>query len=187
MVTGSNAADSRRKPQVVDEMEEELRRLRKKARSDPTQKAISLGTSLPQNGACSHFRSSLRWLRFGCCGRAFPCPTCHEQSGCPAAASGGMGARANRMICGKCSFEQPFSNSPCGKCAYAMGQSKSSSGRHWSGGSGSRNVATLSNKESKKFKGGQKSDTAKSKSASKKSSRVGLAGKKAREKKANSK
>lgn len=28
------------------------------------------GTALPENGACVHFKKSLRWLRFGCCGRA---------------------------------------------------------------------------------------------------------------------
>ena len=39
----------------------------------------------------------------------------------------------------------------------------------------------MSNKESKKFKGGQKSDTSKQKTTSKKSQRVGAAGKKTRE------
>ena len=61
-----------------EEIQDELRRLRKKAKSDPRQKAIKVGTSLPQMGACRHFRNSNRWLRFGCCGKAFPCPTCHE-------------------------------------------------------------------------------------------------------------
>ena len=44
-----------------------------------------------------------RWLRFGCCGKAYPCPICHEISQCEGAIDGVM---ATRMICGQCSKEQ---------------------------------------------------------------------------------
>jgi hypothetical protein len=57
-------------------------------------------------GVCGVTLQSLRWLRFPCCGRAFPCDVCHEQ-----ATGGSAGACAelpwaNRMICGMCAFEQ---------------------------------------------------------------------------------
>ena len=48
---------------------------------------------------------------------------------------------------------------------------------HWEGGSGGRSTQMMSNKESKKFKGGQKQDGEKRKTSSKKSQRVGQAGK----------
>lgn len=43
-------------------------------------------------------------LRFPCCGRAFPCDTCHEE-----ASLGHEMKVANRMICGHCSTEQVLS------------------------------------------------------------------------------
>ena len=61
---------------------------------------LQAGKPLPNKGACAHFKQSYRWLRFPCCGRAFPCASCHEASDCPAAS---MGVWASRMICGKCS------------------------------------------------------------------------------------
>ena len=86
-------------------------------------------------------------------------------------------AQPRRGISGQCSFEQPISDKPCLKCGFKCTPKGTA---HWEGGAGSRNVGALSNKESKKFKGGQKGDTAKHKTASKKSSRVGAAAKQAR-------
>ena len=169
---------------VDDELESELKSWRKKAKGDKTQAAIKLGTPLPLKGACTHFKKSFRWLRFPCCGRAYPCPTCHANSGCPAVRGGNAGGedggpfQCKRMLCGSCSFEQPITDKACVKCGFQCTPRFSA---HWQGGEGSRNVAALSNKESKKFKGGQKSDTSKQKTASKKSQRVGAAAKKARE------
>jgi hypothetical protein len=48
--------------------------------SRPVQRIVE-GQPLPANGGCQHFKKSLRWLRFKCCGRAFPCPICHELDG----------------------------------------------------------------------------------------------------------
>ena len=86
--------------------------------------------------------------------------------------------QCKRMLCGSCSFEQPITDKVCVKCGFQCTPRFSA---HWQGGEGSRNVAALSNKESKKFKGGQKSDTSKHKTASKKSQRVGAAAKKVRD------
>lgn len=160
----------------MEEIAEELRYLRKKAKSDPRQQLIVLGRPLPQNGACKHFKKSYKWYRFACCGRAFPCPQCHIESACPAAA---LGAQAARMICGKCSMEQSYSPSnPCEKCNFAMIAKGSS---HWDAGCGTRNLATMSNHDAKKFKGGLKQGTSKFKTASNKTDRVGVKAKKIRE------
>lgn len=40
------------------------------------------GHELPNLGSCDHFKKSLRWLRFPCCGKACACPVCHELDGC---------------------------------------------------------------------------------------------------------
>ncbi|CAK0859279.1 unnamed protein product, partial [Prorocentrum cordatum] len=55
---------------------------------------VVAGQPLPGKGACKHFTKSYRWLRFPCCGRAFPCVMCHdEQMDHPH-------EWANRMLCG---------------------------------------------------------------------------------------
>ena len=148
-----------------------MKQLRKKARMDPKQLAIQVGTALPQHGACRHFKNSFRWLRFSCCGRALPCPICHEETGCPAAGQPGVAAR---QLCGKCSTEQPSSNVACSACKFAF--CKGGGSAHWEGGAGSRNAATMSSKDSKKFK-------SKAKTESKKTERVGVKAKQAREQK----
>jgi len=139
----------------------------------PPQRIVA-GQPLPDRGACQHFRRSLRWLRFRCCGRAFACPICHELDGCEGALDG---VRAHRMICGQCGTEQNFCNKPCESCGFKMGLGKSAA--HWQGGSGARNVRELSSKDSRKNKG--ESRSGKLKTASKKSQRVGAAGKAARD------
>lgn len=167
---GDNDADP------MDEIAEELRYLRKKAKSDPRQQLIKLGSPLPQMGACKHFKKSYKWYRFACCGRAFPCPECHVESGCPAAA---LGAHASRMICGKCSMEQAYSPArACEKCGFSM-QPKGSA--HWDDGAGTRNLAVMSAKDAKKFKGGLRQANSKVKTGSQKSARVGAKAKAARE------
>lgn len=160
----------------MDEIEEELSYLRKKAKNDPRQQLIRLGTPLPQNGACKHFKKSYKWYRFACCGRAFPCPECHNESGCPAAALGSM---ATRMICGKCSMEQSYNPSrPCEKCDFIM---MAKGTQHWEGGGGVRNLAAMSTKDAKKFKGGLKQSNSKTKTSSSKADRVGAKAKATRE------
>ena len=42
---------------------------------------VKLGQPLPRNGACDHYTKSMRWLRFPCCGRAYPCDVCHGAYG----------------------------------------------------------------------------------------------------------
>jgi uncharacterized CHY-type Zn-finger protein len=85
------------------------------------------GKPLPREGACRHYKKSLKWLRYPCCGMAYPCPLCHAEGGaetCPAAA-GGAAVHANRMICGACSREQGLS-ATCESCGSLMGAKKGS-------------------------------------------------------------
>ena len=110
-------------------------------------------------------------MRFSCCGKAFPCPVCHELDGCEGAVNGQL---ASRMICGKCSKEQNFANAPCSGCGFSMIKGKGGGGQFWNGGVGTRDKTTLSKKDGKKHAGAAKT-------TSNKSSRVGKTASKARE------
>eukprot|EP00039_Didymoeca_costata_P011389 m.159863 g.159863 ORF g.159863 m.159863 type:complete len:637 (+) comp15159_c0_seq14:255-2165(+) len=146
-----------------------------KAKKVTQQMTLVQGQPLPENGACKHFTKSLRWMRFPCCGRAYPCPTCHELDGCEGAVNGTL---ATRMICGKCSKEQNFTNAGgCVACGFHMG--KGTKSNFWQGGGGSRDTTTLSKKDTRKHAGSSKTE-------SKKSQRVGQAGARARDAKQKS-
>ena len=119
------------------------------------------GRPLPERGACSHFKQSYRWLRFPCCGLAFPCPECHD------CAQSHPHERAKRMLCGHCSREQPFTNAPCVACGEEL-RKRAARTAHWEGGEGQRVQALLSSKDRRKF-------TGRAKVASAKGTRVGTA------------
>ena len=126
---------------------------------------LVLGENLPLMGACKHFKKSLKWMRFSCCGKVYPCPHCHELGGeCEDAAT----KVATRMVCGKCSLEQSFTSGKCTGCLFHMGK----------GGRDTRQ-ATMSKKDKKKK---APSSSSSKKTVSKKSQRVGVAGKVKREK-----
>lgn len=171
---------------AADSVEQRLKALRKKqqkTRGGISNLGLVAGTPLPKTGSCKHYRRSLRWLRFGCCGRAFPCSQCHAASDCPAAK---YGVRAKRMLCGRCSREQPYHPTlSCRFCRFHMGVTGGGSKSHWQGGCGTRDTSKLSKKDRRKNKGESRSGT--KKTASGKSKRVGTAGKSAREKKAKAK
>jgi hypothetical protein len=79
-------------------------------------------------------RGSMRALcarSFPCCGKAFPCPLCHDKGsdheGVVRTARVGVCSSsrccaqwATRMICGKCSREQPFSNTRNCACGQSV-------------------------------------------------------------------
>ena len=132
------------------------------------------GQPLPKKGACKHYAHSYRWLRFPCCGRAHPCAVCHSNSDCPAARAG-VETWASRMICGKCSREMPYSDSPCEHCGNTFHRPGGTA--HWQGGAGCRDQQRLSTKDSRKYAGASVSGVKKKTSA--KSQRVGAAGKRA--------
>ena len=57
---------------------------------------------------------------------------------------------ATRMICGRCSRETNYGTKPC-PCGNLMGKSRSTA--HWEGGKGARDRSKLSNKDTHKMKG----------------------------------
>ncbi len=103
----------------------------------PREPGIQLGKPLPEFGTCEHYKKSHRWLRFPCCGKAYPCDTCHDTR------EDHPMELANRMICGYCSKEQGYTGSkPCILCGSDLAHVKSSS--HWEGGQGCRNKTRMS-------------------------------------------
>ncbi|ETP38381.1 hypothetical protein F442_14001 [Phytophthora nicotianae P10297] len=128
-----------------------------------------LGQPLPRNGACDHYKHSLRWFRFQCCGKAFPCDVCHDSSDCPEA---NLGKFASRMICGLCSKEQSSSVKVC-SCGNDVAAKRSTS-RHWEGGAGCRDSLQMSRWDKQKYRGLNKTE-------SKKFKRVGAEAKRRRE------
>lgn len=114
------------------------------ARKHERELGIKVGQPLPSNGSCRHYKKSNRWMRFPCCGRAFPCGDCHDE------AVDHVHEWANRMLCGHCSFEQPFSNDKCSKCGSASIRAKSA---YWDGGQGCRNRLTMTTEDPHKYKG----------------------------------
>lgn len=140
----------------------------KKGAKEPTETFV-LGQPLPRNGACDHYKHSLRWFRFQCCGKAFPCDVCHDSSDCPEA---NLGKFASRMICGLCSKEQSSSVKVC-SCGNDVAAKKTAS-RHWEGGTGCRDSLQMSRWDKHKYRGQTKTE-------SKKFKRVGAEAKKRRE------
>ncbi|GBG33416.1 DnaJ-like subfamily C member 2 [Hondaea fermentalgiana] len=122
---------------------------------------ITPGKPLPNLGICSHYGKSLRWLRFPCCGLAYPCEICHDANGECAETKW-----PTQQICGFCGTEQPDSrNKPCTNCGKYINVTKASS--HWEGGKGQRNKALMSHNDSRKYK------NSKLKTKSNKANRVG--------------
>ena len=109
------------------------------------QLGVQFGQSLPENGTCLHYKKSYRWFRFPCCGKLFPCDTCHEvQTPCEI-------RMANRQVCGFCSKEQPI-NDECMSC-FRILKKAASTGGFWEGGKGTRSQQMMSRKDDHKFAG----------------------------------
>ncbi|XP_019751096.1 uncharacterized protein LOC109531293 isoform X2 [Hippocampus comes] len=106
--------------------------------------AVQKGKPLPEKGACKHYKQSHRWLRFPCCGRAYPCDVCHDED------QDHPMELANRMICGYCAKEQPYSNGkPCVSCGNMMTRGAHTS--HWEGGLGCRSKIKMSRNDRQKY------------------------------------
>ena len=100
---------------------------------------FKVGTSLPYKGTCKHYKKSYRWFRFSCCQSVYPCDICHDLENTHPVQV------ANKMICGFCSKEQSVKSD----CTCGMDLKKSTA--FWEGGKVSRNKATMSRKDSKKY------------------------------------
>lgn len=106
--------------------------------------AVQKGKPLPDKGTCKHYRQSHRWLRFPCCGRAYPCDICHDED------QDHLMELATRMICGYCAKEQAYGNGkPCVACGSMMTRGSRTS--HWEGGQGCRNQTKMSRNDRQKY------------------------------------
>ncbi|XP_062317587.1 uncharacterized protein si:dkey-24l11.2 [Osmerus eperlanus] len=106
--------------------------------------AVQLGKPLPGKGSCKHYKQSHRWLRFPCCGRAYPCDVCHDED------QDHLMELASRMICGHCAKEQPYSNGkPCVCCGGMMTRGACTS--YWEGGLGCRNKIKMNRNDRHKY------------------------------------
>ncbi|KAL6601863.1 hypothetical protein U3516DRAFT_602534 [Neocallimastix sp. 'constans'] len=117
-------------------------KLRKKKEKEQSL-GIILGQPLPNKGVCEHYKKSYRWFRFPCCGKIFPCDICHDNH------SDHESKWANRMICGFCSKEQPFSDKDC-SCGKSLTKKAVS---HWEGGKGNRDSSTMNKRDKQKYSG----------------------------------
>lgn len=105
---------------------------------------VQKGKPLPEKGACKHYKQSHRWLRFPCCGRAYPCDVCHDED------QDHPMELATRMICGFCAKEQAYGNGkPCVACGSLM--TKGSRTAHWEGGQGCRNQIKMCRNDRQKY------------------------------------
>lgn len=117
---------------------------KKKIHREP---GIKEGEALPGNGACKHYKKSFRWLRFPCCGKAYPCDICHDEG----ENNDHEMKIANKMICGFCSKEQPFfRDKPCISCKSGVTKGRSA---HWEGGKGCRDKSKMARGDKHKTAG----------------------------------
>ncbi|XP_072409275.1 uncharacterized protein [Chiloscyllium punctatum] len=135
-------------PDIQDETDANNAVHRRRKRQSPGP-VLQYGKPLPEFGTCVHYKKSFRWLRFPCCGRAYPCDVCHDDD------QDHVMEMANRMICGYCAKEQPYSNGkPCISCRAMMTKGFHSS--HWEGGRGCRNRIKMSHKDKQKYSNSMK-------------------------------
>ncbi|XP_061078227.1 uncharacterized protein si:dkey-24l11.2 [Conger conger] len=110
----------------------------------PRDPAVQRGKPLPEMGTCKHFKQSQRWLRFPCCGRAYPCDVCHDED------QDHPMELATRMICGHCAKEQAYSSGkPCVSCGGMM--TRDSRTNHWEGGQGCRSKSRMNRNDRQKY------------------------------------
>ncbi|KAL1920992.1 uncharacterized protein VTP21DRAFT_11627 [Calcarisporiella thermophila] len=148
---------------MLGEEGEQLLKLKAKKKTKQ-ELGIVMGQPLPNKGTCKHYKKSYRWLRFGgCCNKVYPCDICHDE------AEDHTNEFANRMICGFCSREQPYSQKPCASCGNEF--ARAGTRGFWEGGSGTRDKARMSRNDPRKHKG-------EFKTTSKKATRVGPVAKK---------
>ncbi|KAJ2744698.1 hypothetical protein GGI20_002753 [Coemansia sp. BCRC 34301] len=130
---------------------ERTRKAKVNKREELARLGVVSGQPLPDHGACKHFRKSTRWLRFPCCGKTFPCVTCHDDK------EDHEHEYAQIMLCGHCSKEQRISKmEQSGLCVGCGAQViKRLDGNHafWQGGTGVRDRTRMSRKDPRKFQG----------------------------------
>ncbi|KAJ1896503.1 hypothetical protein LPJ66_003950 [Kickxella alabastrina] len=133
---------------------ERTRRTKVNKREELARLGVVPGQPLPDHGACKHFRRSKRWLRFPCCGKTYPCVTCHDDK------EDHDYEYAQIMICGNCAKEQRISKSErtglCISCGAQVIRKVDGNNAFWQGGTGVRDRTRMSRKDPKKFQGTNK-------------------------------
>ena len=109
-------------------------------------KVIQEGKELPDCGACKHYKHSLRWFRFSCCNKVYPCDLCHDEI------SDHTCEYAKTIICGFCSNEQSANNKVCSKCGKMFTKSEGGK-KFWEGGKGCTKKEFMSSRDSHKYTG----------------------------------
>ncbi|CEJ91191.1 hypothetical protein VHEMI06921 [[Torrubiella] hemipterigena] len=102
------------------------------------------GESLPNHGACAHYRKSYRWFRFSCCNKVYSCDRCHDET------EDHPIEWANRMVCGWCSREQNYAVESCRFCGRGVIGRKGHG--FWEGGKGTRDQQLMNRKDPRKYK-----------------------------------
>ncbi|KAJ1937429.1 hypothetical protein FBU59_004750, partial [Linderina macrospora] len=104
----------------ASQIQKEVARTRKAKvdkRAELAKLGVVPGQPLPDRGACKHYRKSNRWLRFPCCGKAYPCGECHDDK------EDHPHEFAQNMICGLCAKEQRIAKADlAGVCIGCGGQ-----------------------------------------------------------------
>lgn len=134
--------------QTLEQLPLKKRNLQKKSGLDFE---LKVGEPLPRKGACDHYKKSRRWFRFPCCSKIYPCHLCHDES----EAASHECEYAKRMVCGYCSREQTVSDKAC-VCGESPVKTSGGSGAFWEGGQGMRDKTRMSNRDSRKHKGSNK-------------------------------
>ncbi|KAJ1675689.1 hypothetical protein EV182_000773 [Spiromyces aspiralis] len=118
---------------------------------DMAKLGVVAGQPLPENGTCKHYGKSYRWLRFPCCGKAYPCDVCHDKC------EDHPNEMAKSMLCGHCAKEQSIQKAQsvggCVACGKAYSRKAGGSGAFWEGGQGVRDQTKMSRKDTKKYQG----------------------------------
>ncbi|KAJ1845683.1 hypothetical protein LPJ70_002396, partial [Coemansia sp. RSA 2708] len=130
---------------------ERSRRNKVSRREELARLGVVPGQPLPSNGACKHFRRSNRWMRFPCCGKTYPCVTCHDDQ------EDHDHEYAQSMLCGFCAKEQRISRAEqtgtCVSCGAHVIKKVDGNNAFWQGGKGVRDRTRMSRKDTKKFQG----------------------------------
>jgi LSD1 subclass zinc finger protein len=105
---------------------------------------LRAGEELPGRGACTHYRKSYRWFRFGCCGKVYPCDHCHD------AEEAHVNEWASRMVCGFCSREQRYAPESCTFCGRSVIGRKGKG--YWEGGKGTRDRTLMRKGDPRKYR-----------------------------------
>ncbi|KAJ1962200.1 hypothetical protein GGI12_002791 [Dipsacomyces acuminosporus] len=150
LMSGISLGGGTSSAQISKEVER-TRKAKVNKREELARLGVVPGQPLPDNGACKHYRKSNRWLRFPCCGKAYPCDNCHDEK------EDHPHEYAQVMLCGHCAKEQRISKAgysgACIGCGSQVVRKVDGNHAFWQGGTGVRERHRMSRKDTKKYQG----------------------------------